>query len=353
MNQSEIFLCAGGTGGHLFPALSVARKLLEENSHLRITLVSDKRIQERGIESIQLTIPRRSNKRHLPLFVLALMVSFLKCFFLFLKRKPDLVVGFGGYPSVPAVLAAQMLRIPTLLHEQNAYMGRANRYLLKRAQLVALSFEKTEAMDDSIPHILTGNPVRLNHCTPYVLPCDRFNVLVIGGSQGAAAFSTLLPKALASLSPEERSKIALTQQCRPEYMEATQKAYDMLGMQIVLKSFFDNMQELYEQTHFIIARSGASTVCEVTVAGRPALFIPYPYAMDNHQFYNAKALEGACFLYEQKDLFPEKLAQLLRDCLQNPSILEKKAKDIQNGRITNASTRLAQVIRDLLPPIVV
>jgi UDP-N-acetylglucosamine--N-acetylmuramyl-(pentapeptide) pyrophosphoryl-undecaprenol N-acetylglucosamine transferase len=186
------------------------------------------------------------------------------------------------------------------------------------------------------------------------------NLLILGGSQGAAIFSTLLPKTLALLSEDERSKITMTLQCRAELLDTTHKALDTLGIKATLAPFFETMQDLYEQADFIIARSGASTVSEVTVAGRAALFVPYPHAMDNHQYHNAKAMHEkvrnkmpmheACYLIEQKNLTPEKLSDLLRDCLESPDMLKSKAQAIQHYSMADAASHLAHVIEDLLPP---
>ncbi len=347
----KIYLCAGGTGGHLFPAIATARALLKARTDTEITVISDKRVSEPNVNAIKLFIPRRSKKIQVPLFIFAMFWSFLRCFYLFLTEKPSIVVGFGGYPSVPAVLAAQMLGIPTILHEQNAYIGRANRSLLKRARHVALSFEKTMAFDTRISHCVTGNPARIHPCTPYQPKKNHLSLFATGGSQGAAFFSTLLPEALSLLSAQKRKNITLVQQCRAELLESTQKSYDDLGMHVTLKPFFDHVQELYEKADLVIARAGASTVSELTIAGRAALFIPYPYATDHHQLYNAKALGDACFLEEQKNLTPQKLAEILQKSLNQPEILEKKAKDIQNYSMVQAASHLAQVIQDLLPPL--
>ncbi len=350
--QNNIVLCAGGTGGHLFPALAAGRMLLEKRKDVVITLATDKAEVEgmdNAFQHLHLGIPRRSTSLMLPFFGLALCLAFVKSFFTFLKSRPALVVGFGGYPSVPPVLAAQLLGIPTLLHEQNAYLGWANRILVGRSKMLALSFKDTQGIREGVNTILTGNPVRFKAIQAFQDPASPYHLFVVGGSQGAAHFSDLIPEAFEILSPEERLHFTLTMQCRQERLYKTTARFGNLGMSPLLAPFFKDMQAEFAKADFIISRAGASTVSEIATMGRCALFIPYPYATDDHQYHNAKALGSSCFLARQDSFTAKDLAHMLRKV--NPSILVEKASAIHIYSMENASMSLAKVMEDLLPTV--
>jgi len=352
--KSSVVFAAGGTGGHLFPALAAAQALKKLDPYLLITIASDKEISAQEKEQfayIPLSIPRRSPSWKLPLFIIALGVAFLKCLLQFLINRPHVVVGFGGYPSVPVVLAAQVLGVSTMMHEQNAYLGLANRLLSKRAKGIALSFKETLAVPASAKTYVTGNPVRFSSDQVYQKQQPPFRLFVLGGSQGAAIFSHVIPAAFSLLSEEERSFFKLTMQCRQELLYKTTAAFSALGMQPVLQSFFQDMQREYEKSDFIISRSGASTVSEVASVGRAAFFVPYLYAADDHQYYNAKAFGDACFLKRQQELTPEYIAEMLRKIIQSPDLLVEKAKSIHTYSMKNASMSLAKAVQDLLPTV--
>lgn len=353
--MTQIFLCAGGTGGHLYPAVATARALFFDKGIRDVVVLSDKVIEDDIVQSMLMPLPRRSPRWKLPVFLWGLGRAFVQCLRLFQKTQPHLVVGFGGYASVPAVLAAQFLKIPTLLHEQNAVLGRSNRYLLKRACLVATTFEPTVHIHKAIPHITTGNPVRIRPSTAYAAQKQGGpkTLLILGGSQGASVFSTLIPKALSLLSGQELQNLAVYQQCRSELLCATQKAYEALPPlhHLTLAPFFTDMDALYEQSDGVIARSGASTVSEVTVANRPAYFIPYPYAMDDHQYHNAKILcdKGAAYMARQADVTPENLAHFIRCLIHDAPVLKDMTHALKAYTMHEAASALAQVCEDLLP----
>lgn len=354
IERSRIYLCAGGTGGHLFPAMATARALFHQKGITDTVLLSDKVITDPGIRSLHMPLPRRSSLWNTVLCLFGLIRNFIHCVKIFKRTQPELVVGFGGYVSVPAVLAAQYLKIPTVLHEQNAILGRANRLLRHKADLIATSFTQTVHITHSTPHIVTGNPVRLTPCTPYLHkdPTRTINLLIIGGSQGASIFSKIMPQALSELTHEERSHICVYQQCRKELLTQTQKSYDTLGLQhVTLAPFFDDMQDLYEKTDLIICRSGASTVSEVIASNRPAFFIPYPHAMDDHQYHNAKVLydRGAAYLMRQEAVTPSILASFIQLALNRDAKLTHIAQNLMRLHTENAACALAQVCEDLLP----
>lgn len=342
--MSHIILCAGGTGGHVFPALATAKSLLKKEASLKITFLTDKKGEDASVLWKSFFLPRKNSKTTFPLFVIMMAYQLLVHIGKFLIHRPSLVVGFGGYPCVPVVLAAQILRIPTILHEQNAFLGRAHRILARFASLIALSFEKTKSLPEGIKTVLTGNPVRFGHLPPYTPKENHLHLFIFGGSQGAHAFSTLVPEALKLMQLQERQHITITHQCRPEDIEATQMRYHGLGIDAELSPFFKDMAHEYTKADIVIARSGASTLGELTVAGRCSIFVPYPFAMDDHQYHNAMALGDACFLFRQKEITPTLLKELILKLDQNPNIRKVKAAAIQSFSMEKASDTLAKVI---------
>jgi len=267
---------------------------------------------------------------------------------------PAAVVGFGGYPSVPTMLAASRQRLPTVIHEQNAILGRANRLLAPRAWRIATSFVDVGAMrpQDRERATLTGNPVR--HAIAalrerfYVAP-DRagvFELLVLGGSQGARILSEVVPAALARLDPVLRARLRLSQQARAEDLDAVRAAHATAGITAEVKSFFDDVPARLARAHLVLSRSGASTVAELTVAGRPAILVPYRYAADDHQTANARALEaaGAAWVMVESAFTPAALAERLAQLMQAPEMLrEMAAHAFALGR-PDAAERLADLV---------
>jgi UDP-N-acetylglucosamine--N-acetylmuramyl-(pentapeptide) pyrophosphoryl-undecaprenol N-acetylglucosamine transferase len=352
-----IVLTAGGTGGHVFPALSLAKKL-DELGYVVDLFIDRRGLKYHGSIGIHqvkcLPIWRIKGVLSYPLLLLSLGVSVLYCLCYFLRHRPQLVVGFGGYVSAPAMIAAYLLRIKTLLHEQNAVLGRVNRRLAKYATRLATSFPEVKYAE-GLPVICTGNPVRDAFLKvreqPYPKLTHKLRILVVGGSQGAAIFSRVIPRALALLSPGDQEKIELIQQCRPELFHQTKTFYQNMNFKVFLKEFFADIDQQIEQAHLVICRAGAMTVSELAVAGRPAIFVPYAQAMDNHQFYNAKQLvnRGGGWLFKEKEFSPSLLAHLLKEILEDPLQLKEKVSKIRAFAIPQAVTNLAKLVQDLLP----
>jgi UDP-N-acetylglucosamine--N-acetylmuramyl-(pentapeptide) pyrophosphoryl-undecaprenol N-acetylglucosamine transferase len=246
----------------------------------------------------------------------------------FLRRqRPLAVAAFGSYAAVPVGLAAQAQGIPTLVHEQNAVLGRANRLIARRARLLALTFAPSRGAE-VVPlsrRLLTGNPVRAEVAAlrdrPYDLPAagERLRLLVIGGSQGARVLSEVVPAAMARLSARQRARIALTQQCRPEDLEGVAATYAKLGYEATLRTFFDDLPARLAEAHAVISRSGASSVAELLALGRPALLVPFRLAADDHQRANAHwvAASGAGVVVPQESLTAARLCELVQRLLLN------------------------------------
>jgi len=361
---ARILLAAGGTGGHLFPAEALAHELLHRG--LAVDLVTDERGQGFGDTLPQVAVHRIAaggvagkgiGTRVQNMARLGL--GYLQSRRLIHRLRPSIAVGFGGYPSVPPLLAAQHAGLGTLLHEQNAVAGRANRFLLKRASKVATSFARVKFLDQ-VPagrRALTGNPVRPEIAAlaaqPYVAPMPdaRFNLLVVGGSQGARVFGELMPPAIALLSADLRGRLQLTQQCRAEDLDKVTAQYRALGLNVDLQPFFRDIPARLAQAHLLVSRAGASTVAELTAAGRPAVMVPLPNSIDDHQAANAAALAeaGGGWIAPQKDFDAARLAGLLADLITNPAKLAAAADVARRLGHRDAAKALADLVIDLLP----
>lgn len=357
-NNAPILLAAGGTGGHIFPAEALAEELLRLNESPQ--WVTDKRFADfpHGIFAqlpthviASATMGGGAAARITGLCKLA--VGLAQAHRLLARLQPKVVVGFGGYPSFPTMLAATQRGIATIIHEQNSVLGKANRMLAPRVDHIATSFAITHRLrpEDRAKMKITGNPVRAAiralHHIPYPdLPQDGImHLLVTGGSLGAQVFSEIVPAALATLPHSVRSRLRVDQQCREADMAATRAAYDQLGMQVDLAPFFTDMPARLARCHLVIARAGASTVSELAAAGRPAILVPLPYAADNHQYFNANSVAdaGAGWVIAQEGFTAASLAARLEALLGLPASLAKAAKAAHAmGRLT-AAHDLAQL----------
>lgn len=330
--QRPIVLASGGTGGHVFPAKALA-ELLAARGH-RVALVTDNRGSAfddaaEGIEVHKIRAGGIAGRS-----IVAKLKGAAKLFLgwrdarrLMSDLDPAAVVGFGGYASVPTVLAAGGRGIRVVLHEQNAVIGRANRLLAGNATAIATCFETVEKIPakDRRKVVLVGNPVReavkalRSAPAAPLLENGTREILVTGGSQGASAFAELIPAAVALLPQGLRDRLRIAQQARPAEVDEVTEAYVTLGVNADVRRFFDDMPARLRAAHLLICRSGASTVAENAVAGRPALMIPYPSAIDDHQTANARAIEaaGGGIVLPQHALTPEKLADLLTGLLDD------------------------------------
>lgn len=355
-----VLLAAGGTGGHMFPAEALAGELAARG--IRVALVTDRRGRGFGDRLPQVPVHRISAGGLAGTGIvrraqgaLRLGIGFLQARRLVARLQPALVVGFGGYASVPPLMVAQRAGIPTLLHEQNAVLGRANRLLARRSLRVAGSFPGVAGVEPS-KVTLTGNPVRAAIAAvgdapyPALGPQATIRLLVLGGSQGARVFSRVIPAAIQLLAPDLRRRLAITQQCRPEDLDATRAAYAQLALPAVLATFFDDVPQLLAGAHLVIARAGASTVAELAAAGRPALLVPYPFAADDHQTANARAASesGGAWLMPERVLTPQSLAERLHSLFAQPGTLAHAAACAHDSGRRDAARRLAELVIELL-----
>ncbi len=353
-----VVLAAGGTGGHIFPAEALARELARRG--LAVCLMTDPRGGRFGTELKDVPVLRiRAKSLGGSLAgkargVIEMLIGFCQAWLILRRRKPVAVVGFGGYPSVPAVFAAAQLGIPVFLHEQNAVLGRANKVLAPLARKIALSFPQTAGFDAShaARAVFTGLPVRPAICALREIPYPPaegdapLHLLVMGGSQGAHVFSDVVPKAIALLPEHLRVRLVVSQQCRADDLENARLAYTALGMKAELARFFSDIPERLLQCHFVIGRSGASTVAELCAAGRPAILVPYPRALAGEQQANARfmAEAGAGWLIPEAAFTPEALAIRLESFLAAPTALTKAAEAARNLARIGAAEALAELV---------
>jgi len=273
---------------------------------------------------------------------------------IFLREQPLVVVGFGGYPSLPPLIAAKGAKVPSIIHEQNAVMGRANRLVSRSVSKIASSFPTIVNLKYEVAEkvVMTGNPVRdvvLKQAgRPYAAPSPRqqFQVLVFGGSQGARFFSEMMPKIIKELPIAILKKLVLVQQCRPEDIDEVNQMYDGLGFKFELQSFFADMPERIAKAHLVIGRSGASTIAELGVIGRPAVLVPLPHALDNDQLKNAESFvaSGAGWVMEQDKIDASEFAAFLTRLRYQQDELDNAARAALSQGHRDAAQKLADLV---------
>lgn len=356
MAKGTILLAAGGTGGHLFPAEALAHELKARG--WSVHLATDDRAERFAGHfpaDVIHPIPSATIGSKNPL---ALARTFWKLWrgvrvasTMIARIRPAAVVGFGGYPTLPPLYAATRRGRPTLIHEQNAVMGRANRALAARVTAIAGGFLPEDASVAGRKTITTGNPVRPAvveaAAQPYTVSqgSEPFHLLVFGGSQGAQFFSDAVPAAIALLPDDLRKRLVVTQQARKDDVERVTGAYAKLGIPAEISPFFTDMAARMARAQFVISRSGASTVSEIAVIGRPALLVPYPHALDHDQAANAAALAaaGGAEVHVQSSLDAAMLAGLLEVRMNEPEGLKTMAEAARSVGRPNAASLLADL----------
>ncbi|MGE0284018.1 MAG: undecaprenyldiphospho-muramoylpentapeptide beta-N-acetylglucosaminyltransferase [Rhizobiaceae bacterium] len=354
--SKTILLSAGGTGGHLFPAEALSHELTARG--WMVHLATDERANRYAGAFPATAIHPIASATFGDKNPIALARSFWRIWqgvrqssALIAQVKPAAVVGFGGYPTLPPLYAATRRGVPTLIHEQNAVMGRANKALAKRVTAIAGGFLSEGQGANGEKTIVTGNPVR-----PAVLEAARaiyrpsgkrepFRLLVFGGSQGALFFSEAMPAAIAALPEQLRSRLHITQQARPEDQGAVVDTYNQLNIPAEVSPFFGDMAQRMAGAHLVICRSGASTVSEVSVIGRPALLVPYPYALDHDQAANGAALAaaGGAEVHVQSTLSTDRLVELLTGFMNDPAKLTAMASAAKSAGKPDAARLLADL----------
>ncbi|QKV17203.1 undecaprenyldiphospho-muramoylpentapeptide beta-N-acetylglucosaminyltransferase [Oricola thermophila] len=353
--RGTILIAAGGTGGHLFPAEALAHELKARGwsvplaTDARAARYAD-RFPEDKLHVIESATPSGKNPAKLVGAVWSLIKGWMQSKALLNLLRPKAVVGFGGYPTVPPLFAAAG-RFPTLVHEQNAVMGRANRMLASRVTAIAGGFLAADGpFREKI--VETGNPVRpaviaVSH-VPYVEPTKTgpVRLVVFGGSQGARFFSDMIPEAVALMPADLRERLEIVQQARPEDEARVKARYRELGVSAEVAAFFSDLPDRIAKAHLVMSRSGASTVSEIAAIGRPAVLVPYPHALDHDQAANAAALEaaGGALVQRQAALDPQAIATLLTELLSDPDRLGAMAAAARKAGKPEATALLADLV---------
>mgnify|MGYP002784367096 CR=1 FL=1 len=358
----NVVLASGGTGGHIFPAEALALEL--KSRGISCALITDERyekyvghLQQFDAYTIR-TGTLSGNLLKKLKNVINIMIGFYQAWVLLKQLKPKVVVGFGGYPSFPTMYVAVKMGIKTVIHEQNSLLGHTNQFLSGMVDVIATSFKDMTGLDKQYQHKvnIVGNPVRPSIAALRDMPFPTLSdegvlrILVIGGSQGASIFSDVVPDAIALLPQELRSRIRVDQQCRQNDLDKTRAKYKEIGVSADLASFFTDMPLRLASTHLLITRSGATSLSEITVAGRPAIMVPYPHAKDNHQMVNATALEdvGGGWVIPQEAFTPETLSAKIETFLKLPSTVIDAAKNAKEAGLPDANKDLANIIQKFL-----
>ena len=354
-------LMAGGTGGHLFPAMALAQELIRRGH--AVELMTDHRVESygadfpaRNIHIVPAATPSGGNPLKLIGAGLTILRGMAVAHGKLRQIRPDAVIGFGGYPTFPPFIAANVLGIPGILHEQNAVMGRANRALARFADMLAMSFSETKfANQRALEKVLTGNPVRdrvravMGRPYPLLDEKSPVKLVVTGGSQGARVLSDVVPEAVALLPQDLRNRLQIVQQARPEDIDRVTDCYRRSRTSVEIANFIPDLPERIAEAHLVICRAGASTIAELALLGRPSILVPLPGALDADQKHNALFLEqgGGGWVMEQATLSPQSLATRLEHLLTDPGLLQQAANAARSLGQPRAVEKLADLAEAL------
>jgi UDP-N-acetylglucosamine--N-acetylmuramyl-(pentapeptide) pyrophosphoryl-undecaprenol N-acetylglucosamine transferase len=362
LENALVLVAAGGTGGHLFPAEAASAALRAQG--VEVELVTDSRAAKyggtfpaRAIHEIAAATPSGKSALERGRAALVLSAGTWQAWRLIRRSRPSAVVGFGGYPTVPPIVAASLCRVPTILHEANAVMGRANRFLAPRVDVIAKGFEALGGVAPTVAGKarLTGNPVR-----PMVLEAAKLaypsfddgqlRLLVTGGSQGARIMSDIVPAAIELMPEQARRKLVVVQQARSEDLARVRESYARLGIEAEVEPFFTDLPMRIAGSHLVIGRAGASTISELAVIGRPAILVPLPHSLDQDQAANARefASSGAGTVIDQSAFSPQWLATFLLDAHSDPEGLARSAAEAKRTGIVDAADRLANLVLETI-----
>lgn len=357
--KDKVFLCAGGTGGHMFPALALAEDL--KNRNLDVIFLTDKRGLKYTASVTDMTVKVIASAT-MPggligkaKGVVALGRGYMQAKSLIKQFKPAIVIGFGGYPSLPGMVAAQRHHIPTIIHEQNAVLGKANAYLAPKADRIALSLPNRASLHeaDAVRAVVTGNPVRRDiaalYSNPYKTPDenDAFHLVIMGGSQGAKSLGDIVPQALMALPQDLKDRLHIIHQAPEQSVDTVRDHYKEASLNAEVTPFIQNVADILKETHLIIARSGASTVAEVSIAGVPAIYVPYPHHADHQQRVNAQSIvdKGGAWLMEEGQGFTaSNLSAKIESLMLNPEGLFNAAEAARNCGRPEAARKLGNLV---------
>ena len=359
MTAPLLIIAAGGTGGHMFPAQALAEAMLAKG--WRVKLSTDARgarytggfpdaVEVNVVGSATFARGGIAQKLMVPFRILGGIGAAKWRMF---RERPTVVVGFGGYPAIPAMSAAWALRIPRMIHEQNGVLGRVNQLFAKRVDQIACGTWPTE-LPSKVAGVHTGNPVRAaileQAGSPYIPPGDYpMSILVLGGSQGARVMSDMVPPAISALPEEIRRNIRVSHQARPEDLDRVKAYYEAEMISADVQTFFDDVPRRMVEAQLVISRSGASTVADVSVIGRPAIWVPYAGAIRDEQTANARQLveAGAAVLMQETDFEVAPLTAKLTELLSDEQGMLQMALAALACGVPDATERLVQLVENL------
>lgn len=357
--QPLLVIAAGGTGGHMFPAQALAEAMLRRG--WRVKLSTDARgARYTGgfphvveIEQVSSATFQRGGLLAKALVPFRILAGIIGATLKMRRDRPAVVVGFGGYPTIPALGAAKLLRLPRMIHEQNGVLGRVNKIFATRVDHVACGTWPTDLPEGADgQHI--GNPVRgevmKRAGAGYIAPGDYpMSILVIGGSQGARALSDNVPAAIAGLPDHLRQHVSVSHQARDEDMERVAAFYAEAGIRADVQPFFTDIPRRMSEAQLVISRAGASSVADISVIGRPSILVPYPFATDDHQTANARGLvdAGAAILIPESQLDPAMLTQQIALVLDNPEGAEQMSRAALGAGRPDATEALVALVEQL------
>ncbi len=381
--QKTIFIVSGGTGGHIIPARSFAKFCSKNNfkTYFFGDLKINNYIKENDNFKSYIVSASQFNKDPYGLikFSLTTLFGIIKSLYFILIKRPNYVIGFGGYATFPMLIASIITKRKIILHEQNAHLGKVNRFFLKYAKKLATTFLNTDGINikyrDKVN--FTGNPVREEilklHTKPYLIPNfnhefssnkfgydvilnsefyqdnshdQLFKILIIGGSGGAKIFSDILPKAFFNLPEHIKENIQITQQCRQELLQTTFEEYKKLNLNIIVDSFFEDMAQLIEDSHLVIARAGSSSISEFCCAKKPMILIPFSKSADNHQLKNANFLfiNNSAILIKEEEFTIQKINEIFLKLFNDNKILYELSKNAEKIAIIDANEKLFSIL---------
>lgn len=354
--KPKIFLATGGSGGHIFPAISVARELIKQNC--KIWIIADKVFEKytSGDISYRIISAGKTLKSFSSIKDIIKGIFYAKK--LIKSKKPNLVIAFGSYASLPTLIACRLTKTPFILHEQNSYIGKINRIFAKYSLGVMTSFHELYGIDfdDMEKIIYTGSPIRKDiqklYSKNYSLPEEgkKFNVLITGGSGGAKIFSDLLPQIFDLQHKEQQKKIKIYHQVREQYLIKTKEYYKKINVEASVSTFFPNIDELLEKAHLIIGRSGSGTLNETAIAGKPSILIPLKNSANNHQEINAKiyAKNGAGIVVLEDNFNIKSFQELFFNLIKDTEKLQEMAKNAKNIAVIDADVRIVDVVKNII-----
>ncbi len=338
-----IFFVAGGTGGHLFPAIAVSQSFENSQSHFLIDKRTEKILLGKNLKYHVISSGKLEKSLYkIPFSIIKIFYGFIYSFYLIIKLKPSLIVGFGGYTSIPTILAAKVLNKKILIHEQNSIMGKTNRFLSKISTKIAITYKNTIFAHKSA--IFSGIPIRNFKVKKKINKNNKKTVLIFGGSQGAKIFSEIIKNIILLMDKSLLKKIYIVHQVKKEDLKSMENFYQSLNVKFKLRSFFTNIYEEMNDSDLIISRCGASSLAEIEFFKKFSILIPLPSSANNHQYYNAVEFKknNYCEIIDQSNINNDKLVKII-----NSNLFEKKNKQNKQKRKTKKMS-LVKVINDML-----